>query len=229
MSKKIWFVTLVLALSGAEIASAQSVNHTPIKTSKSSQISINALDTYLRDTKDLQGEFVQIVLNKQGQERSSGQVWISKPGKFYWDYQEPDKQKIISDGKKVWQYDIDLEQISVRNTNDLVGDIAMRILTGKENLEKQFVVTTVAKENIPMTMTDVAKNGTVFLLLPKQKQDGYDSVYVIMENDTLKALVVDGGRGQQTFIGFLRLKRNIGIPTSKFDFTPPKGIDVVGD
>ena len=85
----------------------------------------NALDTFMKGTKDLQASFTQTVYNKRGEETSKGQMWVAKPGKFYWDYQSPNPQKIISNGKKVYHYDIDLEQISIRGRDELVGAAAV--------------------------------------------------------------------------------------------------------
>lgn len=234
MNKKIVSAALVSTLAWQNvhaqlfnsITTAQSQANTATETVSANQ---NALDSYLRNTKDLQASFTQTVLNSRGQQQSQGQMWLSKPGKFYWDYQSPDKQKIISNGEKVWQYDIDLAQIAVRKKDDLVGDIAVKILTGQGNVNDQFSVTTIAGTQAPILLKPMVKNADVYRLTPKQNQEGYDSVYVVMQNNNLKAIAIDAGRGQQTLISFSNLKRNVGIPASKFDFTPPKGVDVVGE
>lgn len=185
-----------------------------------------SVQQYLAQSKDLQGEFTQIVNSPQGKETSSGVFKISKPGKFYWDYQSPDRQKIISNGKKVWQYDLDLEQISVRKSDELVGDVAVRILTGQTSLDSQFIVTAVPTAQAPIALQPYA--GEVYRLTPKKPQEGYDSVYAVMKNGAMSAIAVDAGRGQQTVIVFKNVKRNVGIPASVFEFTPPQGVDVIG-
>lgn len=189
----------------------------------------STLGNYFSQTHDLQGSFIQTVYSAQGQQKSKGQMWISKPGKFYWDYQSPDRQKIISNGKKVWQYDIDLEQVAVRKRDELVGDVAMQILSGEADLDSLFIVTKVQNTIAPTVVQGLAKDGEFFQLTPKQAQEGYDSVWMVLKAGELKGLCVDAGRGQQTVIAFSNLKRNASIPAKQFEFVPPKGVDVVGD
>ncbi|SUO93508.1 outer membrane lipoprotein chaperone LolA [Suttonella ornithocola] len=240
---KIKSLTLFATLSVALSAQAQLFNIHPKATatqadtqttvsSENTKIlntaSAATLEKYFQQTKDLQGDFVQAVYSSRGQEKSTGKMWLSKPGKFYWDYQTPDRQKIISNGKKVWQYDLDLEQISVRKKDELVGDIAIRILTGESKLTDVFNVVAVSPKQAPTILHKVAQNADVYHLTPKKSQEGYDSIWVIMKNGQLEVISVDGGGGQQTVIGFTNLKRNVGIPAKQFEFTPPKGVDIVG-
>lgn len=188
----------------------------------------SALADYLSGTRDLEMDFTQTVYSNRGQEKSSGHARLSKPGKFYWDYQSPDRQKIISDGKNVWQYDLDLEQISVRGRDEMVGDVAMEVLSGEIDLNNAFITTQVDNARAPVILQGFVNKGQVYQLTPKEAQDGYDSVWVAMENGAVKAVMVDAGRGQQSLIIFSHLKRNQGIPASRFDFTPPAGVDVIG-
>ena len=187
----------------------------------------NALESFMRGTKDLQASFTQTVYNKRGQETSSGQMWVAKPGKFYWDYQRPNPQKIISNGKKVYHYDIDLEQISVRSRSELVGDVAVELLNGDDNISRNFQTNRTVKNLVPARLQKDAANGVAYRLKPKKHQEEYDSLWIVLDGNTISAVMIDGG-SSQTVITFSNMKRNAGIPAKQFEFTPPPGVDIVG-
>ena len=187
----------------------------------------NALESFMRGTKDLQASFTQTVYNKRGQETSSGQMWVAKPGKFYWDYQRPNPQNIISNGKKVYHYDIDLEQISVRDRSELVGDVAVELLNGDDNISRNFQTNRTVKNLVPARLQKYAANGVAYRLKPKKHQEEYDSLWIVLDGNTISAVMIDGG-SSQTVLTFSNMKRNAGIPAKQFEFTPPPGVDIVG-
>lgn len=188
----------------------------------------NALSQYLLNTRDLQGKFTQTVYGGRGEQKTTGQMWMAKPGKFYWDYQTPSQQIIVSDGKKVIHYDVDLEQIAVRSRDELVGDVAMELLNGNPNLGDKFNVSTIVRSKAPARLQGLVEaGGTVYQLRPKKSQNEYDAVWVVINGEKLGAVMVDGG-SSQTLIRFEGLQRNAGVPDSRFKFTPPPGVDVIG-
>lgn len=189
----------------------------------------DSLIDYMRNSRELQADFVQISYSSRGQEESRGQMWIAKPGKFYWDYQQPYPQKIISDGQRVYHYDLDLEQITVRAKDELVGDIAIRLLEGEQSIENEFDMVKLSQQEVPAFLTVVAGKSTVYALRPNHKQAEYNEIWVVLLDGQLSQVAIDGGVGMQTIMTFSNLKRNHGIPASKFDFIPPKGVDVIGD
>ena len=181
----------------------------------------------MRGTKDLQAGFTQSVYSKRGTESSQGQMWVAKPGKFYWDYQNPHPQKIISNGKKVYHYDIELEQISIRNRNELVGDVAVELLNGDDNISRNFQINRTVQNLVPPRLQKYAANGVAYRLKPKKKQEEYDALWVVLEGNAISAVMIDGG-SNQTVLAFHNMQRNVGIPAKQFEFTPPPGVDVVG-
>ena len=187
----------------------------------------NALDAFMKGTKDLQASFTQTVYSKRGEETSKGQMWVAKPGKFYWDYQSPNPQKIISNGKKVYHYDIDLEQISIRGRDELVGDVAVELLNGEDNISRNYNIDRVVKNLTPPRLQKWVGNGVTYRLKPKTRQEEYDALWVILDGNSISAVMIDGG-SSQTILNFTNMKRNVGIPASQFEFTPPKGVDIVG-
>lgn len=227
MNKKWFFMGLLLTFT-AQAQLFQTAEQTQSPAPKA-ETRARDLASYLDETRDLHASFTQLVANKGRYNQSSGEMWLAKSGKFFWDYQYPERQKIISNGKIVYQYDIDLEQISVRKRDELVGDIAMKVLSGETKLASAFHTKIIAQNKAPVELMPYIKNqGTVYQLLPKTEQNAYDSVWIAMQGGDISALMIDAGRGAKTVLAFHQLERNQNIPAQKFEFTPPKGVDVVG-
>ncbi|MBP3194817.1 MAG: outer membrane lipoprotein chaperone LolA [Cardiobacteriaceae bacterium] len=185
---------------------------------------ISGLINYLSSTKSLQGKFTQEVQSAQGVESSQGEMKIAKPNKFYWDYQSPNKQKIISNGEKVWQYDIDLEQVSIRKRDELVGGAAMNVLSGA-NPEASFNITVADKSTLPSILNGVNAD-KFYRLTPKDTAESYDNIWLAMQAENIAAIAVDTGGNQYSLLTFSALKRNQNINPKDFEFTPPAGVDV---
>ena len=232
MKRHFWIVAAAFALcgSGRTEVSAHAVRQDPASARDvpAATAAAGALAAYFRTTEDLHAAFTQTVYAHRGEEKSSGEVWLARPGKFYWDYRRPDRQKIISDGKTVYHYDLDLEQISVRARDELVGDVAIQVLSGELSLDRAFTVSERPLAKSPTMLQPYGKDGRIYHLTPKNTQEGYDAIWITMQKGNLSAIMMDGGRGQQTMIVFRNLRRNTGIPASRFRFTPPPGVDVVG-
>lgn len=192
-------------------------------------VATNALSAYFRITEDFHAGFTQTLYSHRGEEQSSGEVWLARPGKFYWDYRRPDRQQIIGDGRTVYHYDLDLEQISVYRRDELVGDVAIQVLSGQRALNDAFTVTEPPRSTIPQMLQNYGEDGRIYRLTPKNTQDSYDAVWIVIRTGTLGAIMIDGGGDQKTVIVFHNPERNIGIPASRFAFTPPPGVDVVGN
>ena len=102
--------------------------------------SIARVDAYLATLSTLTADFVQVVQDKQGQvtERAAGTLSISRPNRFRWDYQQPYVQTIVADGKKLWLYDPDLEQVTVRSLEQGLGATPAMLLSGSGKVGDAF-------------------------------------------------------------------------------------------
>lgn len=237
--KKFFYLVLLPALAHAQLFN-QTVEDKKVGSATSAdtaktlevapQVEADAimLQNYFLSTKDLQADFIQLSDSSRGEIKSTGKMYLAKPGKFHWDYQTPDKQLIVSDGEKVWQYDVDLEQISVRNKSDLVGDVALKILSGEQTIGKMFDVRKADKGSAPAKLHNLIGNETLYRLTPKDSKEAtYDAVWIVMGGE-VKAILVDSGAGQNVTMFFENVKRNQGISQDKFQFKAPEGVDVIG-
>lgn len=179
------------------------------------------LDAFFTDVQSLRGEFTQTVLDPRMNvsEEAQGTLALQRPGKFRWDYKLPYHQVIVADGKKVWIYDIELEQVTVKPLNETLGNTPAQLLSSGENLEKSFTI---------------AEQGTLgdydwVELTPKQQDTNFERVRLGFDASNLRVMELVDNFGQTTRLQFSRLERNPKLVPSLFDFKPPPGVDVVGE
>lgn len=103
---------------------------------------INRLKSFLAASASLAADFKQVSFDKSGRpaQSSSGKFYLSRPGKFRWNYLKPFEQEIVSNSGKVWFYDADLEQVTVKQLDDSLGSTPALLLTGQVDIEEKFVL-----------------------------------------------------------------------------------------
>lgn len=182
----------------------------------------DGLKSFTTGLKGLDGQFTQQVFDASGKlkESSSGRVAMSAPRLFRWEYTKPYPQLIVADGEKVWVYDPDLQQVSVREqgVEELNSPLSALIDPGK--LDQQF---------------NVAESGTVdglqwLTLTPKNTGDAsFQSARLGFDGKTLRRMEVVDAVDQRTRIDFNGWKRNPSFAGGTFKYAPAKGVDVIGE
>src|SRR6185369_4543251 len=182
---------------------------------------VDQLHQFLTNTRTLKAEFTQMVIGKSGRkpQNSSGLVAISRPGKLRWDIQKPYPQLVVGDGEKIWIYDTELKQVTVRKSGQAISGSPAAILSGNNDLEKNFTLTE-AGEAEGMAWVEAT---------PKASDSGFEKVRLGFAGSDLKAMELQDSFGQTTHIRFTKLERNPALPANTFKFTPPAGVDVVGE
>ena len=176
------------------------------------------LRNFNRAVQSLQADFTQTLVGDSG-EPSSGQVVLQRPGRFRWDYQQPYQQLIVGNGKRVWIYDADLEQVTVRPFDAALGATPALLLSSGEALENSFTI-----EELPVT------SGVVWLeLTPIQQGSNFDRLRLAFFQSELLAMELADSFGQITRIEFTNTRRNLDPDPGLFEFSPPAGVDVVGE
>lgn len=180
-----------------------------------------SLDAFTKGLKGLDGQFTQQVFDSKGKrkEASSGRVAISAPRLFRWEYIKPYPQLIVADGKKVWVYDPDLKQVSVRPQGAEEQNSPLAALIDPRRLDGDFTVG-----------DGGTKDGLEWLeLTPKQGDDaGFQNARLGFDKRGLVRMQILDSLGQRTDIVFSGWKRNPTFDARTFRFAPPKGLDVVG-
>jgi outer membrane lipoprotein carrier protein len=181
---------------------------------------VDALREFARDAKSGRATFTQVVTSPDGAKKktSSGSFEFARPNRFRFAYSKPFEQLIVGDGQKVWLYDADLQQASVRPMDKALGAAPAALLAGA-SLEKDF-------ELRPLP----AAQGLDWVqATPRDKDDNANlqSLRVGFKGKTLAAIELVDGFGQRSLLTFSDLTTNQALAADAFRFVPPKGVDVL--
>ena len=179
------------------------------------------LNTFTKGLKGLSGQFTQQVYDSQGKlkETSTGNLALSAPRLFRWEYVKPFPQLIVADGKKVWVHDPDLQQVTVRPQGVEEQNSPLAALIDPARLDAQFVVKELGTDK-----------GLEWLsLAPKvESEAAFRSARLGFDQGGLTKMQVVDNLGQRTEIDFSGWKRNPAFPADTFRYKPAKGVDVIG-
>ncbi len=205
LNKTPYFLLLLLLLL---FATGVSANNTPEQ----------QLQHFLQSTQRMQADFKQVSFDAQGNpaQTSHGQFYLSRPGQFRWNYQQPFIQEIVSDGQKVWFYDADLEQVTIKPVNDSLGSTPALLLSGNINLQESF---TLSKQGMDEELEWIK-------LTPKNEESGFNYILIGLENGLLAGMELSDNFGQLTRVYFTGLQLNPELSASLFQFILPEGVDV---
>ncbi|HZV54414.1 MAG TPA: outer membrane lipoprotein chaperone LolA [Rhodocyclaceae bacterium] len=181
---------------------------------------IDQFKAFLETTKHARGSFAQSVAGKAGRkpQQSAGFFAFARPGKFRWSYEKPYQQLLVSDGQKLWSYDPDLNQVTVRKLGKALGSSPAALLAG-DALEENFVLA-----------EGDAVDGFEFVdATPKAKDGTFERVRIGFKDKLPRVMEVRDNFGQTTTLLLNQFEVNGALPADVFRFTPPKGADVVGE
>lgn len=179
---------------------------------------IEQLNRFIQ-TKTLSSTFSQTNVTGKKTQTSKGQLAISRPDRFRWEYQQPDPQIIVGDGQYLWIYDEDLNQVSQKNQKATLGDTPAALLAGNNTVSKFYTLT--EKPN---------RQGLEWLeAKPKTQDQGFATIRMGFAEGDLKAMELTDFTGQQTSISFGSWNKAPAFSPKQFEFTPPKGADILRD
>ena len=182
---------------------------------------VASLRDFFNSTNSMRAQFSQVVNDNKGRkvQEVQGTMQLQRPNKFRWDYAKPYEQQIISDGKQVFLYDADLQQVTIRELSKTLGSSPAALLAGGDAVEKSFTI-----------KNAVRKDGLSWVLaLPKDKDSGFERVLLGFKEQKLRKMELYDSFNHVTNITFDAVERNPVLQQSTFLFTPPKGVDVVGE
>jgi len=182
----------------------------------------SSLKNFIHDARTVRATFTQSVLDKNGRTVQTGQgtMQFQRPGEFRWIYEKPYEQLIVGDGDRIWFYDRDLNQVTVRRLDLAIGSSPAALLAGDSDIEQNF------------ELRDTGSlAGTEWLeAKPKTRDSTFEWVRLGFTPDgVLKSMELHDNFGQTTVLTFSRLERNPRLAPDLFKFTPPAGSDVISD
>jgi outer membrane lipoprotein carrier protein len=175
------------------------------------------LQSKLNEFKSMTASFSQVVKSKkQILQRSSGKFWLQRPGKFRWYTLSPLKQLIVADGKILWIYDKDLEQVTKKKQAKLGGTPALFLSGFDDALQRDFAV-----------KNRKIRSSQSFELTPKNSHTNFSKVLLVFKKDKLAQIQLTDLLGQVTSVTLKNTRLNPAISSKLFYFKPPKGVDVI--
>jgi outer membrane lipoprotein carrier protein len=178
------------------------------------------MDQFFADLKSFSADFTQVVRDADGsiQQTATGTVVIKRPGRFRWDYATPYVQVILGDGKRLWTYDADLEQATVKPLGDVIAGTPAVLLSQKQPPRELFHVSEVG-----------ATEGIAWVeLRPHDTEMQFQQIRLALKADMLMAMELIDTFDQVTRISFSEVNRNGPVDDSLFEFSLPPGVDLIG-
>lgn len=187
---------------------------------------IESLESFVKTVKTARTDFTQVVTvpAKEGQavrsKTSSGVFEFARPGRFRFVYKKPFEQTIVADGQTLWLYDVDLNQVTSRAQAQALGSTPAALIASAADLkalQADFVL-----------KADADSEGLEWVLaIPKAKDSALQTVRVGFKVGELAVLEIVDSFGQKSSLRFNGFKANAAVEPVAFQFTPPKGADVI--
>ena len=177
------------------------------------------LSNLLNKMNSLTGNFKQKVIDQNGAilQEVSGQFFFKKPNLFKWNYLEPVKSQLISDGELLYLYDPDLKQVIISQLKK-IGGVSPAMLLVTRDIESLFKVSIIQDE----------KGVSWFKALPHEPEKAnFKKVFINFVQNELKSMRIIDGFDNTTEIEFIKVSRNININEAIFLFNTPEDIDVI--
>ncbi|MEY3790913.1 MAG: Outer-rane lipoprotein carrier protein precursor [Pseudomonadota bacterium] len=177
---------------------------------------------FVAGTKSARGEFTQRMVKEDGgkmrvSSTASGVFLFARPGKFIWTYQKPYEQILQADGEKLFIYDKDLNQVTIKILGNAIGTSPAAILFGSNDLEKNF---TLSEGGL--------REGIEWLqAIPKAKDTSFEKIGIGLKDGMPVAMELRDSFGQISLLSFTKFEKNPSLPANQFHFTLPKGADVL--
>ena len=174
------------------------------------------LEAFFADLHTLRADFEQWS-SAPGAQRARGRLYISRPGKFRWDYLEPYHQQIVSDGRRLWIYDEDLEQVTLRPLSASLGNTPALLLSERRPLAESFRIRDRGREDglhwLELRPLDV-------------EQASFQWIRLGLAGGSLRQMILRDKLDQTTRLRFSRLEKNPPLDAGLFEFQIPEGVDV---
>ena len=213
-----------IALAAALFATSLLFTAQPARTQDAAAV-VSGIQKKYASITDLKSSFTQEIRTKDRDEKisSSGKVWFKKPGMMKWQYEEPWKDTIVSDGKKVWHFYSQENQV-VETEFDSVwaGSLgSYTVISILEELDRLFDV------RIGAGSKDERGNILLDLRQKEHKQAKQVTIAVDPKTYTLRRIIIGDLFGNTTIIELGAAEVNLGTPDSFFTFRKPEGTETV--
>jgi outer membrane lipoprotein carrier protein len=177
------------------------------------------LRSFWRETRTLEGRFIQSVTDNTGRKRDAqGSFALQRPNQFRWQVEKPYAQLLIADGQRLWSFDPDLRQATVHRQHQRLGDSPAAVLAGGA-IDRHFTLRDIGSAD-GLDIVDVQ---------PQSAEGSFTRIRIGLSANRPRLLEIHDHFGQVSTILLQNMRTTGRFPADYFRFTPPPGVDVVGE
>jgi outer membrane lipoprotein carrier protein len=194
-----------------------------LMTMQAQAAAVKSLKTFVDQALTFRADFSQTLLDKNLRviQKASGSMMFERPGKFRWTYEQPYQQLIVGDGQRVWFYDQDLDQVTVRQLDLALGSTPAALLAGSNAIERDFDLLEIEAQEGQLEWLEA---------IPKSGESVFELIRLgFSQAGLLREMVLRDSFGQVTWLIFSQIEQNPTLAPDLFQFTPPAGADVISD
>ena len=180
----------------------------------------NPVADYFKNVDTLQARFTQVLFDAAEipTEQSKGTITVQHPDRFHLEYTEPYHQIYVADGQRLWAYDEDLEQVTVKKQAGMLANSPAMLLSNPQGLTDNYTVTKLA-----------GAGPDRFELTPKRADSHFERLVLSFADGKLRYMELHDSFGQMTRLEFDQVKKNPLVDSALFRFKPPPNVDIITD
>lgn len=185
------------------------------------------LERFLREVGSAKSGFTQVVTSpvRAGEtvarsKTSAGTFEFQRPNRFRFEYTRPFVQTIVADGQTLWLYDADLNQVTARKQQEVLGSTPAALIAAGTDLR--------ALTDVFELQAAPARDGMEWVeARPRNKESQLQTVRVGFRQGQLGVLEIADSLGQRSVLSFVQWQGNAKLSSDRFRFQPPAGADVI--
>ncbi len=182
---------------------------------------LDRIQNFYERTETIRASFVQETIFPSGKrEIRKGRVWMKKPGLFRWEYLEPEKFIIISDGRNIYVYYPEENQAFVYPSGKAVSSqLALGFMSGRGDIRKDLKL-----ESFKALEKNLWQLN--FLSPASESQIEKISLLVELSKGEVKEILLLYFSGEKVKIIFTNLEYNAEFSPKIFKFNPPSRVKI---
>lgn len=180
------------------------------------------LNALLTSMSTLRANYTQTTVDPKFQDRQvvQGKALLARPNQFRWEIEKPFQQLLVADGTRLWIYDADISQVTVQPLQNNLKDTPALLLAGDPRA---------VEDHFKVKSKDTGFGEKTYELTPTDEDSLVRGVQLTFKGTVISRMILIDNLHQIVTIEFTQAKINETLPQDLFRFTPPEGVDVIGE